>query len=270
MPWNLKCCGNNCKMRFKLTLSIDKQAFGNRIAFNYMYECSALIYKILYKSDAEFSSWLHGNGFAVNGKRFRLFTFSRLQIPSYRIDGSFISIQSDTIEWLISFLPVKSTREFVQGLFLEREFELGNRQANIRCRVRGIEVLPPPEFTGCMRFETLSPVCITLKGNDGRQQYIPPSHTEAERLVRLNLFDKYRALCGEEFPARDYPFALKVLTTPKPSLITIKAGTPQESKVRGYLCSFSLTAPAELIKIAYEAGIGGKNSMGFGMIKSLQ
>jgi len=254
-------------MRFKLTLSVDKQSFGNRISFNYMYECSALIYKILSKSNAAFSSWLHENGFAVNKKRFKLFTFSRLHIPKYRIDGQFISIQSDSIEWLISFLPERSTQEFVQGIFREQEFELGNKQANIRCRVQSIEMLPSPEFTECMQFETLSPICITLNKDDGKQEYISPNHPEAARLIHGNLLDKYHALQGMEFPEKGYRFSLKTLTVPKSTLVTIKTGTPQESKVRGYLCSLSATAPVELMRIMYEAGVAGKNSLGFGMLQ---
>ena len=54
----------------------------------------------------------------------------------------------------------------------------------------------------------------------------------------------------------------------KAKLITIKANTPYESKVRGYLCSFRMKAPLELMKIAYEGGVGEQCSQGFGFIKT--
>ena len=56
----------------------------------------------------------------------------------------------------------------------------------------------------------------------------------------------------------------------KSKLITIKTNTPAEAKVRGYLCSFRLKAPLELMKIAYEGGIGEQCSQGFGFIKKIE
>lgn len=253
-------------MRFNLTLSIDKQQFGDIIPLNYQYAASALIYKILSNSGSEFSLWLHENGFQENQRRFKLFTFSRLYIPRYSIEGSYLKILSDSIEWYISFLPERSTQEFVQGLFKEQQFfELGDRRANIRFRVQGVEILPSPVFKETMTFKTLSPACIVRQEEDGSEKYISPDHPDAASIVKLNLLNKYRAFYGHDFPEEYFPFSLRVLTNPRSSLITIKEGMPQESKIRGFMCRFELTAPVELMKIMYETGLGSKNSQGFGM-----
>lgn len=96
-------------MRFKLTLDIDKRAYGDRIPLNYQYPASALIYKILSKSGSEFSNWLHENGYSDDKRRFKLFTFSRLFVPRYLIEGAYMQILSDRVDWYISFLPEKGT-----------------------------------------------------------------------------------------------------------------------------------------------------------------
>ncbi|MBP1663767.1 MAG: CRISPR-associated endoribonuclease, partial [Bacteroidetes bacterium] len=114
-------------MRFKLQLHINKQRYGDILPFNYQYECSALIYKIMARSDAAFAAWLHDNGYQSERKQFKLFTYSRLHIPQYKVVGNNMQILSDTIEWYISFLPEISTRQFVQGIFSEQTFELGNK-----------------------------------------------------------------------------------------------------------------------------------------------
>ena len=114
-------------MRFKLFLSIDKRPFGNRLPFNYPYELSAVIYKILANADHAFAEWLHDNGFEADKKVFKLFSFSRLQIPQYRVEGNLLNILSDSAEWYLSFLPERSTQEFFLGVFREQQFELGNR-----------------------------------------------------------------------------------------------------------------------------------------------
>lgn len=257
-------------MRFKLLLNIDKQPVGNLIPLNYQYAASSLIYKILSNSESDFSEWLHKNGFSDDKRRFKLFTFSRLFVPRYSIEGSYLKIFSDTIEWYISFLPERSTQEFVQGLFKEQTFELGDRRAKIRFRVQGIEMLPFPIFKETMIFETLSPACIVRQENDGSEKYIAPDHPDAAEIVKRNLLNKYRAFYGHDFPVSDFPFILKILNKPRSSLITIKEGTPQESKIRGYMCRFELTAPVELMKIVYETGLGSKNSQGFGFLQEVK
>ena len=147
-------------MRFKLSLHIDKSVFGDKLPLNYTYELSSVVYKIFSKSDKEFAVWLHENGFSSGNKKFKLFTFSRLHVPLFRIEGEFMHILSDTVEWQISFLPERSTLEFISGVFQNQTFELGTRQANVRFNVYEISVMPPPIFTETMEFETLSPICI--------------------------------------------------------------------------------------------------------------
>jgi len=256
-------------MRFKITLTLDKRAYGDRIPLNYQYECSAVIYRILSKSDEAYSGWLHDNGFRVDGKQFKLFTFSRLHVSKWKIQGAFLQILSDTVEWEISFLPERSTQEFIQGLFKEQSFDLGNRDAKVKFTVQNVELISSPAFSETMQFECQSPMCLAYKRDDGGYDYIDPEHLSAKELIKINLLNKFNAFTGEPFLPISFPFEFKVLSKPKSALITIKANTPEESKIRGFLCRFQLTCPAELMKIMFECGIGGKNSLGFGMVKAL-
>jgi len=259
---------NEIFMRFKITLIPDKRAFGDRIPLNYQYECSAVIYKILSQSDEAYARWLHDNGFRTDGKQFKLFTFSRLDMAKWKRQGDSLQLLSDTVEWEISFLPERSTQEFIQGLFKEQTFELGNRDAKVRFRVQNIELMPSPDFGETMQFECSSPMCLTFKRDDGGYDYISPTHPMAAEIIKQNLLNKYKAFTAHDFYPSDFDFRLKVLNTPKSALIIIKANTPQESKMRGFICNFELTAPAGLMKIMYECGIGGKNSLGFGMVRT--
>ncbi len=254
-------------MRFKLTLQIGKTARESKIPLSYMYELSSAVYRILSKSSAEFSEWLHDNGFPLGAKKFKLFTFSRLYVPNFRIEGAYMRILSDTVEWQISFLPERSTQEFIKGVFQDQVFELGVREANMRFRVREVSMMPPPQFTNTMEFDTLSPLCISLKRDDGSVDYLSPDQPQAASLIRANLLNKYAAFTGQEYPA-DFSFGFDVLSKPKSALITIKSGTAEQTRVRGFMCRFRMTAPEELMKIMYEAGIGEKGSMGFGMVQA--
>ncbi|MBP9017288.1 MAG: CRISPR-associated endoribonuclease Cas6 [Paludibacteraceae bacterium] len=225
-------------MRFKITLNIDKHPFGNRLPFNYQYELSAVIYKILASADHAFAEWLHDNGFSADKKILKLFSFSMLQIPQYRTEESFMKILSDTADWYLSFLPERSTQEFIQGVLRKQQFELGNRQARIRCRVQSIEMLPLPQFTDQMSFRTLSLMCLTLKRENGTDEYVAPDHPMAKELIMQNLLDKYKTATGNDFPDNDFAFDFKLTNQPRSSLITIKADTSYNSTFVLFLCRF--------------------------------
>lgn len=253
-------------MRFKLTLQIEGNNSQRVIPLNYQYECSAVIYKILSKSDQQFSTWLHDNGFHSNQKRFKLFTFSRLQIDKFNVEGNMLRILSDKIVWYITFLPERSTQEFIQGVFCEQKFELGNRDAKIACSVQSIEMMPSPVMGNKAIFETLSPICIPMKRTDETIEYIAPNHPQAIQLIKQNLLSKYHAFTGKTYDVPDFDFHIRVLNEPKSALITIKAGTPEQTKIKGFMCKIEVEAPVDFMNILYHCGIGAKNSLGFGMM----
>ena len=109
-------------MRFKLTLQIQPEVMGNELPINYQFPLQAAIYKTLANSDAEFATWLHENGYQQDGKRFKLFTFSNLIVPQFGIDKGRerLIVKSDVVTLFISFLPEKSTQQFIQGLFQQQ------------------------------------------------------------------------------------------------------------------------------------------------------
>ena len=138
-------------MRFNLTLRVNARKYGRILPLNYQYEMSAAIYKVLSSADKDFAAWLHDNGFQTdNGKQFKLFTFSRLQIPKngFRIikQSNQLELNTQTVDFQISFLPENSTQTFIGGVFENRTFEIGGRGAKVQFEVEGIELLPPPEF----------------------------------------------------------------------------------------------------------------------------
>lgn len=260
-------------MRFQLSLLAVNSREGKRLPLNYQYELSAATYHILANANEDFAEWLHENGFQLeNGKQFKLFTFSRLHPEKSRLlrQSNQLELLSDKVEWQISFLPERSTQKFVEGLFQKRVFEVGNRQSVVQFQVDSIEMLPSPEFTDTMTFEAISPITVSQKLEDGRDYYPQTSEEFAnapwvrERLFK-NLLDKYEAFYGKKFEGERF-FDMMTLTEPKSALVTIKAGTPQETKVRGFLCRLALHCPAELMRIAYESGLGEGNSQGFGCL----
>lgn len=259
-------------MRFKISLQVNKSAYGNLLPLNYQYELSAVIYKILSRSDQTYTEWLHNNGFTglANQKKFKLFCFSRLNVEKFRLlkESARLEILSDKVSWELSFLPENSTSKFVQGLFSNQVFEVGDRRSSVQFKVERIEAMAPPPLSTEMTFETLSPICLRIHRPDGSTEYISPLHERAEEAIRYGLINRYEAFYNKPYMGEDF-FQFEPINTPKSALITIKAGTPFETKVKGFMCRFRVKAPVELMHILYESGIGEQCSQGFGYLRSL-
>lgn len=261
-------------MRFALTLSVNKTAYGNLIPLSYSYELSSWIYKVMAGSNAAYAAWLHNNGFSQEHKRFKFFTFSRLlfdnAIPITGTDR--LSIFSNQGKLFISFLPEKSTEEFVKGIFLDNIFTIGDRKSKVKFKVESIELLPSPDFSkGYGQFQTLSPITVSMKNKEGKAAYISPENNDYDygQLLFNNLKEKYRIYYGTE-PEPDITFELKHLTPPRSKLIKIKSGTPAETNVRGFNFNFYLKTTPELLQLMYSTGAGEKNSVGFGLVERIE
>lgn len=261
-------------MRFALALSVNKAAHGNLIPFSYAYELSAWIYKVLASSNEAYATWLHNNGFSLENKRFKFFTFSRLLFDNAKpVKGTDrLAIFSDTGRLFISLLPEKSTEEFIKGIFTDNEFTIGDRKSKIKFRVNNIELLPSPDFSkGEGQFQTLSPITVSMKDKNGRIVYVSPENENYNygQLLFNNLKEKYRIYYGKE-PEQDTTFELQLLSPPRSKLIKIKSGTPAETNVRGFDFNFYLQTNPGLLQLMYSTGAGEKNSLGFGMVQNVE
>jgi CRISPR-associated endoribonuclease Cas6 len=267
-------------MRFKLTIENTPENNNNVLPLNYQYELSAWIYKILNYGNEEFAEWLHKEGYTNDYKNFKLFTFSNLIIPKYQIKGDRMLIDSRINELFVSFYPIESLEYFVSGVFKNQQFTIGDKKSKAAFTVNNVEKLTEPDFNSTMEFKALSPILISYKNTENKKyaEYKHPEDENYGNLLIKNLAAKYNAFYATETnpfgvpnPERVKPmeqgnldYTFKPLTKPKSRLITIKSGTKQESKLRGYLYKFHLKAPAELIRLGYYAGFGEKNSLGFG------
>lgn len=260
-------------MEFKLLLQIDRK-FGDNLPFNYQYEQSAVIYRILSQADDRYSSWLHENGYVLNGKkRFKLFSYSPFIFERVRAvpRAGCLNVVGNYAVWYINFIPEKSTADFIKGVFEHKSFTIGDKAFKVAFNIIGVESLPPTSVSKEMRFRAMSPVCVKL--HDGkRTNYLSPDNPLFAEGVLKGILSKYESYHGTPYPDEDVcqqmQFSLMEGAMVKSKLITIKADTPNATKVKGYLFSFRMKMPAELMKIAIEGGIGEECSQGFGFIKA--
>ena len=249
-------------MRVKLTLASQRP--GGQLPLNYQFALASLIYATLGEADRVFAERLHDEGFGVEQRKFKLFTFSRLQAQRSRVVKDRLLLEDPHISVQISSPVADFIEHFVTGLFRCETFQL----AGVVFKLESAETLPPPAFTTRMSFRALSAITETTKEEGQKHARYLGLNDDWSRIININLRRKFQALHGRA-PAdsnlqwswdRDY-LAEAERRGRRLSQLTDIHGI----KVRGWLAPFTVEGSTELIELGYETGFGSRNSMGFGM-----
>jgi CRISPR-associated endoribonuclease Cas6 len=255
-------------MRFKLTF--NRTGKQRMLPMDYQYYIGAWIYKVIGKADREFATFLHSQGYTDGNKQFKLFCYSPLDFgkPTLWIEKSLFEINTNTVNLQVSFYMPDAAERFIVGLFNDQQVFVGDKFNGIDLAVSQIERLPMLSTSGTISYRALSPVVVSIMP-DGEKyaKYLSPADEGYCNLVKNSLTQKYQTVPGKQPLPVGFDFNLKLTSEPKSKLITIKSFTPQQSKVRGFIYEFELTAPPELHQLIYSSGIGEKNSTGFGWVE---
>jgi len=246
-------------LRLKITLRPHKDSPAV-LPVNYNELIQGFIYRHL---DEYLATELHEEGVKdpESRRRFKFFTFSRL-IPHEkpRIEKGQIFFSSPII--LIIGSPLK---EFIQSManhLIKAEIiKLGNETFLIE----SIAVEAPPSYSEKVLVRALSPITVysTLSAPNGKKKtyYYSPFEEEFESLIIENLNKKYRALTGKKasFSGSVKPFKV----SSRNQRIVIYKGMV----IKGWDGIYEVSLPPQLFPLAFEAGLGAKNSQGFGCIE---
>lgn len=235
-------------MRLKIELTATENI---RLPIHYNHLVQAMIYQSM---DREFAEFLHEHGYEVNKRKFKLFTFSRL-LGQYKILGSEI-LFSPPINLIIAS-PLKEFSQYLlNGLLTLGVIRLGKSELYIKKAV-----MEAPEAKSKITIKLLSPVVAystLLKPEGGKYTcYFQPGEQEFVRLAEENLRRKYQAVYKCEPPTGE--IQIWCLRPPRLNLIKYKNFT-----IKGYSGILKMQGPQPLLQMAIDAGLGSKNSMGFG------
>ncbi len=262
-------------MRLKLSLvPLNPQT---TVPINYNYPLAAALYKTLKKAEPEYATWLHNRGYASPNRRlYKLFTFSRLFIPAARREGSVLVAGNERPWQLFVSSPMEEdfVQNFVLGLFQDQSLEIGGPGAVGRFLIESVEAVPVPAFRSPMRAVMLSPlVCTTMREHKGKSQayYYRPQDAGLPEALRRNLLNKFEVVHGRacENPEFTIDFDMDYFNRKNgrvSKLLHIKEGTAEETHIKAFELPFRMSGNPGLMRIAWECGLGDKNSLGLGMI----
>lgn len=243
------------------------------LPMDYQYFLSAWIYKVIGKADAEFSSFLHTQGYTLGNKHFKLFNYSPLNFgrPTLWKEKSLFEIHTDQLVMAVSFHMAEAAERFIIGLFSNQQAYIGDQFNGLDLLVTQVERLPEPNLKNTMNYRAASPVVVSLKSDtDKYAKYLSPVEEKYGELLLQNLLNKYDSIPQDTPLPGSLGFHFNLKGEPKSKLLMVKPYTPEQSRVRGFVFDFSLSCPVEIHQLLLASGLGEKNSMGFGWVERME
>ncbi len=267
-------------MRLRLTL---KATSTNQISPNYNYALSAAIYKLLKFGSAEFSEFLHENGYKTKGKTYKLFSYS-LRFEKIRFNNSAIELVSPNVFLFVSSpLVDEFIKNIVIGTLRSKKIEIFTNRIKTEFSIEQAELLPEIDYLQNMKFKMLSPMVLsTPKTFNGKQaQYYFRYDDNIEMINKVlnnNLINKYKLIYNKDYNGGtvklswDNVYIKRQINKNKriSKKISITKDMNNIIDVIGIQTPFTLEGNPELIKVGYQCGFGEKNSMGFGMVEEVR
>lgn len=228
------------------------------LPIQYNYVIQAVILKWL--GEENYQKFIHDTGYEFNNRKFKLYSFSRLQ-GRYAINNkSKKIIFFDEVGLLLTSADDKFLTYLVNNI-------ISNSSINILYQEVWVDQINciHKELGEKEKIYTKSPVVVysTLNNGDKKKTYYyNPVEKEFSELVRKNLINKYAAAHGEEPENSNFKIVPINHKNIKESIVLYKGIV-----IKGYSGEFLMEGSKELTNLAYNAGIGSKNSQGFGCIE---
>jgi len=224
---------------------------------DYNHIVQSAIYNVM---DNSMASFLHQQGFIVNGRIYRLFCFSRLN-GFYNIDRHSGRILFPQNIQLVITSPVSAFVEsLADGLLQQGEIRLG---ANV-IAIESVSAQSIKVENDSMVVKTLSPVVMysTMLRPDGRKYtvYFQPGDPNYDALITANLQKKYKAFYGQEAPVGRVKVSSK-------GVVKMNVHQYKGTVIKGYSGLLQVAGPQKLLQIAMDCGLGSKNSQGMGCLQ---
>jgi len=256
----------------QLYIKLLAQRLPMDIPINYQYNLAAAIYRIMQKGDAEYASFLHQQGY---GKGFKLFCFSQLYCK-FSLSGDRMTLLQPDAQFVASFHLPQALEGFVKGLFVSEKLEIADKKSKAVFAVESVEVLPNAlaEYDDAEMISItsipLSPVVAGIKNARDHYDYLSPGQSLFAESLCYNWRSKIES-CYDAETAASALLSIEVLAIKQPfksRLMTMKANTAAETKVRGWLnLRLRLRAEKRWVDLLLQSGAGLYNAMGCGCIQ---
>jgi CRISPR-associated endoribonuclease Cas6 len=241
----------------RLRLLLGKRGTPFRVPRHYNYPLQSLIYRYL---DEHLATQLHDEGFGNGAKRFKFFTFSRL-IGDFQQEGEQLVFTRGATLYIAS-----PNMAFLESLLMHLLTigELTIKGANIP--IHKVEALPMPEYQPEVILKALAPITVRATLQQPHEKYTyyyTPHEPDFSPRIIANLAEKVSIWHGRAIdPGDAYCLPYAVDEQRNFHMVSFKG-----TWVKGWSGLYRFRAPREYFELALDAGLGERNSGGFGCVE---
>jgi len=232
---------------------------------NYNHIIQAFIFDLI--DDTEYRSFVHNKGFNYKKRKYKLFSFSRLNGKFYLNKKEKTIEFFDKVSLKISSHDKNLINYCADSLLFKTEFELLGQ----KIFVEKLEFDDQEINKDKIKVKTLSPITVysTIVENSSKKTvYFSPREDKFSQLIKENLIKKYLAYYDSDLPKDIYNDELVIKEVNK------KGSKMIITKYKNFIIKawdgvFEIQGNPSLLKIGYDSGFGAKNSQGFGLVEVL-
>lgn len=243
------------KMRANIELSFNNEL---TVPIDYNYILHEMILNCMGKEG--YKSLIHDKRYEYKNRGYKLFTFSNLY-GNFEMNRENSTITYfDKANFTVSSPDYTFLNYLINSVLKNREFKMGWNDIKIK-KIENSNA----HLGKCEEIYTKSPIVAykTLEDDKKRKTlYYSPYEEEFEEVLKENLINKYKAIYG--YKPDESQFKIKALENKKPKSSSINY---QGQIIKGWNGEFLMEGSPELLQIAYDTGLGLKNSQGFGCIE---
>jgi len=207
---------------------------------------------------------LHDYGYPSAGRKIKLFVFSRLI-------GKVVTIRENHIIFNgpVAFKVASPDSSFIETLANNLLHMPVINLAGMGMLLRTVSIQPQADFSsGLVRFKAISPVTVysTLVTPDGRKKtyYYHPAEKEFSQQIKANLGRKGELLGLERDILQNINVNKVMVRNSDQKIVYFK-----DTIIKGWMGIYELKGDPRMLSIAWDCGIGAKNSQGFGMLECI-
>ncbi len=206
--------------------------------------------------DRLLSEFLHQSGFIYEGRKFKLFTFSKIGYSSLEKRGDILKlIPPLVIHFASPFL--KLTESLLKEVLKKQSLKLGSNYVFLS-QIHAREYNPQKEVS----VRCLSPITVyRTPAGSKRFEYFTPYQEDFYKLLKSNLLKKYHLVYGKKYEGGIEISPVKIENSYRKKVVF------KGTLVEAWEGTYNIRTGEDMMCIALYAGLGVKNSAGFGMVE---
>lgn len=224
------------------------------LAYNHILQSA--VYSLLPETES-FATKMHDTGFTHGLHSYKLFCFGGLS-GRHTVTGHQITFYNE-VQFKLRAVEYDFLEAAARTLAKRGQMRLLHTAAN----VKNMTLVLSHIQSDTVHIRMISPVTVHRTDENRKTIYYAPFESEFALLVDLNFRRKWEAWCGL---APESGVALRPLAvTVRDKCVT----TFKKIYITGYLGEYELHGDPDSLEFLYAAGLGDRNSQGFGMFEVL-